>query len=376
MRRSHFLALQLALFLGGAPVVAAAADQTTGDGRHRVLRRNMQGQPAFVVGDLGYHTGLAPDDPDQDAFIEGTIRAAQAFLRAHGGGIFAAAPTLHAVGGLRQSRNGQYHLRLQQTCGEFIVEGGNLMAHTDSFGQLVGMNGEYVDCQAALLELPARWPGEAAVASALAGAGIASASVIQQSAPELTLVVADDLSCCLAYKSIINYWRVDEEGSRSRAQDLVYADASNGLVCARDPLIWGNRQSPPTLRASPHSSPSPKHEIKRLLESEDVAPIINTFFCVPGDLTEDPIETVECSLASDSPEPIETGVEAVDAAHNFALITFWYYWRHHGLNSLDGEGHELKSYVSSSHASPPPFRHASSCLTFIFVFTYYAGPVG
>jgi hypothetical protein len=375
MKKNRFRALQWALFLGGTPTaLVAAADQTSRDGHHHILRRHLQGQPAFVVGDMGFHAGLAPDDPDESAFVQGTIRAVQGFLRVHAGGIFATAPTeLQAVGGVRRSRSGDYHVRLEQVCGEFVVEGGNLIAHTNSVGQLVGMNGEYVDCQAALLELPARWPGEAAVASALAGTGIAPANVIQQSvSPALTLVVADDLSCCLAYKSVIDYWKVDEQGSRIRAQDLIYADSSSlGVVCARDPQIWGNRQLYSTAHATPQSSSPHTHEERWLLESEDIVPSIKTFYCVPGDLTEEPIETVECSLASDSPDPIETEIKAVEMAHNFALATFFYYWRHHGLNSLDGKGHELTSYVSCSHVNPlvfPTMPHHVSPSFMLYLF--------
>ena len=77
-------------------------------------------------------------------------------------------------------------------------------------------------------------------------------------------------------------------------------------------------------------------------------PSIETYYCIPAtNDTETPPRTGNCTLISNAPTDISTGNLAIDSAHNYALATFRYFWIYHGLNSLDGQGYKLVSYVLS-----------------------------
>lgn len=348
--------------------------------RHRVLRRHLQGQPAFVVGALGNVGMEVPEDSAHfDAYADAAAKAALGLLRPTEGerdGLFfqanyasssSATGGLTWTGDLRRSDDGGAHVRLQQTYGDRVVQGGNIMVHTDAAGNMMAVNGEYVDCveQMKLLNQQNELlPPSTAISQGLKFAGI-DESVVSQTQPELDLVVGEDLSCCLAYQSTVVYWDMDDvTNSKLEKRDILYADATRGRLCAREPLVLGHAfRGSMTTRRSVQLSPLSRiqkslsqgnttgsNASEQSVEDDGgTAPLaqIATYLCAPltGYPERDPPARGECRLISNSSTPISTGDLALDSAHNYALATFDYYWYFHGLNSLDGNGYELISYV-------------------------------
>ena len=272
MGKSRFRCLQLALFLGSVSGVSwadadsldahmasvAAVSQDNHDvyhtvPRHAVLRRHLQGQPAFAVGALG-NVGMISSMHETDKLEQYASRAADLvlpFFHEYDETILLddsdrKVGTLQWTGDIKYSLNGGTHLRFEQVFGDRIVEGGNIVVHIDAMGNVVAVNGEFVDCREVINASPDLYksPREG-VTEALELANIKN--IIKKTAPEVTLVVADDLSCCLAYKSHVTYWQEEEEEeSRMQKQDIVYVDVLQGHLCARDPIFFGST-TPPSL---------------------------------------------------------------------------------------------------------------------------------
>jgi len=392
MKQSRFLILQATLFgvtVGTAlvdnatmyenPSLAYEDDRATPTvSRHRVLRRHLQGHPAFAVGALGNVGMPVPHNPGIFAHFAGAAGAvALGFLEANkGADLFShqgssSPPEFGAAltwaGDMHFSLDGGAHVRLQQTYDDLVVQGGNILVHTDGAGNVVAVNGEYVDCNEQVqmlhegneLLLP-----ELAFSQALKLAGM-DETIISQTEPEITLVVGEDLTCCLAYQSTVDYWETDVlTNTKVQKQDILYTEATQGRFCAREPLVMGNhfRKRTDARRFQPlHDS-----QARRILSSEnstgtkawdddhvdnddantDLLARISTYFCRPSSEEPDPT-MADCELVSNSPTPISSGELSVDSAHNYALATFNYYWHFHGLNSLDGNGYELISFVLS-----------------------------
>jgi thermolysin len=56
-------------------------------------------------------------------------------------------------------------------------------------------------------------------------------------------------------------------------------------------------------------------------------------------------QTTGCELVSSSSDATSTGDDAIDAAHNYAIATYDYYWNNHGRDSIDDNGMKLISRV-------------------------------
>lgn len=397
-RRSRFGALQGALFAASS---ASSSDGVPTVARQRVLRRHLAGPPAFVLGALG-NVGLAVPQEDESVlpFVQAAAEQALAFYHSSDDAqdvprhrniwehrdttALPPVETLQWTGDWRRSRDGGVHVRYQQYFDDRPVQGGNLLVHADAFGNIVAMNGEYVNCRPVLSRktLSSLLSPEDAMSVALQSlVNNVDKDVMFQTPPDLSLVVTDDLSCCLAYQSTVTYY---ESNQRERKQDIVYADARHGTLCARDPLIRGQTTAHHQQhhhhegsKMSPHatSMSSWPRKRERLLsrridgifmqryndhvagntattkDTEDGNPkaSISTYFCTPSsdETTDKSPQSGDCKLVSTSPSPITTGNAAIDCAHNYALATFRYFWRFHGLHSLDGKGYEIISYVLS-----------------------------
>lgn len=393
--RRHFRFLQTALFAATQAVSAADADDVPWVSRHAVLRRQLQGQPAFVVGALG-NVGMSSDNNDDDentrqvfaqaladralAFFQGQLdddffdpsrvnnaSTRKNVMQQHASTVH---ETLHWTGEMHSTPDGASHARFQQYFDNFVVQGGNIVVHADAVGNVVAVNGEYVDCRHVLSSwyqqsFPLASPVEDALSVALTSLGLQlDFDLISQTQPELALVVSDKFSCCLAYQSNVTYWDMDtESGNRIWKEDIFYLDAFDGDLCAREPLVFGAFSAFPPERSSSnwlHANPTLRRSLSNNMTINDDAAgeddeelsspeaQISTYYCVPStEDTEMPPKTGDCVLASDSPIPIATGNVAIDSAHNYALATFNYFWFFHGLNSLNGQGYELISYVLS-----------------------------
>lgn len=220
---------------------------------------------------------------------------------------------LHPTGKTFYDKKGGAHVRFTQTAsidgGTFPVEGAAMVVHVESDGTVSSVNGEYVD----LTDLEtATVPSVALhdrvalnIATEKALPGIADTKLLSQ--PEVAVVRNSRTGdACLAYKGLIGYTGVDENGQLVQMKDLVYAEISTGYPCAVHPKVLGARA-------------------------------VHTYDCNQ--------KTRNCALVFNSPNTINTGDDAIDMAHNYAIATYNYYFYNHGRDSIDDNGMTLISRV-------------------------------
>jgi bacillolysin len=307
---------------------------------HRVLRRNKQGLPAIVVGRLGHvkrrmannidnHDNHDDDMNNDEVFRTSLQTEVLTILREKFGSL--GHEDLRITGRIRKSRDGSFHVRLQELINGLPVEGTGLSVHFSTNGTIYAMNGEHMDGSQAALT--ATIHGDKACGLALLAANVSVADIVQQSPPELTNVMDFDGRVRLAWKCQVEYHATDFLGQRSFRRDIIYGDAQDGSLCAIHPKVYGFRSS---RGRSSSSSTS---------ESAATGADVQTFTCVPANTAApDPFQKT-CTLYSDSTNVIDTGHGPLDSAHNYALATFKYYMENHDLWSIDGQGMPLMSYV-------------------------------
>lgn len=190
------------------------------------------------------------------------------------------------------------HIRFTQSYNGLPVVGAEMYMHVAADGKIEFVNGEFV-------------PGKDLPFSPTIDAGKAFAGIIakrggeQTEQPTLTYVRAHDGVGYLAWQSTIDY--VDEFGNPQR--DKVFVDATSGAEVARHPQFHYAR-------------------------------VLRTYDCNNG---------TSCgSLASSSSNPINTGDNAIDSAHNYAIATYDYYNNNHGRDSIDNNGMTMRSRVHYS----------------------------
>ena len=188
---------------------------------------------------------------------------------------------------------GNTHYRFAQSFNGLPVAGSEAMMHVRANGDIFAVNADFT---------PAK---NAAFAPALSAdqafAGLQK-GLTRQDAPELTYVLSNGMMH-LTWATTLDY--VNAEGAQ---RDLVFASAKTGEIVARHPK---NHYG---LSASTYSC--------------------NNTACG--------------TLVSTSTSPINTGddaVDAVDAAHNYAIGTYNYYAANHGRDSINDNGMNLKSRV-------------------------------
>jgi hypothetical protein len=134
----------------------------------------------------------------------------------------------------------------------------------------------------------------------MAALGQAKITGARVSEPELSYVLGTDSRGHLAWKATFEY--ANDAGPQ---RDVVFVDTTTGKIAARHPQI----------------------KYARVLETQDCHQ-----------------KTRRCEVVSTSPDPISTGDNAIDAAHNYAIATYDYYWiNHNNRDSIDDAGMTLKS---------------------------------
>ncbi len=203
---------------------------------------------------------------------------------------------------LHTDRVGDSHLRFQQMFNGLKVVGGDMYMHVGPMGKVFAVNGSFT--HGSDLPLAPALTGEGALGKALERANLGQHEVL--TAPELTYVIADD-DAYLAYSAVVDY--VNNDGPQ---RDIVFADAMTGRVVARHPQFHYARS-------------------------------LETYNCNNG------TSNAACSnLVSSSSNTINTGDSAIDAAHNFAIATYDYYFNNHGRDSINDNGLTMKSRVHYS----------------------------
>ncbi len=251
---------------------------------------NSQGKaniPAFVTGDFG----------SINAASQATTRAsAKSALQDILTQEFSASGNEEMVATkVIEDKAGGVHVRFQQTLNGLAVAGAGMVLHADVNGSIYAVNGDFVPGG----ELPSQ-----PKLSAVEAFSQVNVEGTRRGKPELSYVLGSDSRGHLAWKATFEY--VNAEGPQ---RDLVFVDASTGKVAARHPQIMYGLS-------------------------------LNTQDCHQ--------KTRRCSTVSTSSNTLTSGDDAIDAAHNFAIATYNYYWSNHGRDSIDGAGMTLKSRVHYS----------------------------
>ncbi len=282
MPKHHILTAILIVLL--LPTAADAADS-------KVIDRGPNGTPRIIKGDLG---NLGDTRGKSDfALNEAARNALQNILTKDFGptGIEEMVPTKVIT-----DKVGAVHVRFTQTLNGLPVAGASMVLHAHADGTIFGINGEFVSGET----LPVRpgLDGNTALAVALAKA---EPGLRRLTDPELTYVLGSDGRGYLAWQVTVEY-----RSAQGPQRDIVFADAETGRLVARHPKIHYARE----------------------LETRDCNQ-----------------KTRRCKVVSTSPDLITTGDNAIDAAHNYAIATYDYYFNNHGRDSIDDAGLTLNSRV-------------------------------
>jgi bacillolysin len=227
---------------------------------------------------------------------------------------------------------GGTHQRFTQTINGYPVEGASMVLHTDANGEIVGVNGEYVDGTglSTIATLSSNQALEIATAEYFSSHD--EFEIIDAARPLLTAVRNSDGEASFAYKVLVKYLAPDSDGVPKFHEDYIFADAHTGGVAQVHPRIFGFSDS--SIQTENRDENAATVTSRRLAPG---TPSLETYNCNQG--------TVCSVLASSSSSEINTGDLAIDSAHNYALATYMYYWEKFGRDSIDNAGMTLKSRV-------------------------------
>jgi Zn-dependent metalloprotease len=243
------------------------------------------GTPAFATGHFG------PVNAASEAALRASAKSAlQGIVIEHFG---AAGNEEMVVTKVGKDKVGALHVRFQQELNGLPVAGAGMVLHAHADGTIFAVNGDFVPGG----DLPLH--PDLGSMTALGQAKINGARV---SEPELSYVLGVDGRGHLAWKATFEY--VNDAGPQ---RDVVFVDTTTGKIAARHPQI----------------------KYARALETRDCHQ-----------------KTRRCKVESTSPNVINTGDGAIDAAHNYAIATYNYYYDNHDRrDSIDAAGLTLKSRV-------------------------------
>jgi bacillolysin len=228
-------------------------------------------------------------------------------------------------------KKGGVHQSFRQKFNGYTVEGGALVVHTKATGEVVAVNGDYVD-GSSLSTIPsirAKKALKIAIETYLKGEDYEITS------PAYLTVVNEEGQACFAWAALVDYkgahYKYKEVEQMFRVK--VFADANTGRLCAAHPCTISVADSPNQSGDRQLHNVTTKKEV--LIDNKTARRLAGT----PSVLTYDCDEGTSCDrLISDSSSKIDTGDLAVDSAHNFAIDTYMYYYSHFGRDSIDGIG--------------------------------------
>lgn len=198
------------------------------------------------------------------------------------------------------------HMRFGQQIHGMGVEGASLYVHVDKYGSIIGVNGEIVDGTSVPPE-PTIDAGQA-IEIALKESRVPIEVHGNCSPPVLTVVCGlADGEAYLAWTCTIRYDMIGEDGYLTPFNDQIFAKATGGGGLIQIyPKIYG----------------------ARTMETRNCNNSIN------------------CIIVSTSPDKIVLPSDLpIEAAHNYAIDTYDYYWQTHGRDSIDNNGMKLISLV-------------------------------
>ena len=243
------------------------------------------GTPAFVTG----HFDGAVNAVSEAALRASAKSALQGVIIEHFG---ATDNEEMVVSKVFKDKAGALHVRFDQELNGLPVAGAGMVLHAHADGTIFAVNGDFVPGG----DLPVH-PDLDAI-TALGQAKITGTWV---SEPELSYVLGADGHGHLAWKATYEY-----ENDAGPQRDLVFVDTTSGKIVARHPQI----------------------KYARDLETKNCN------------------QRKRCNkVVSTSSNTITTGDDAIDAAHNYAIATYDYYFNNHGRDSINDAGMTLKSRV-------------------------------
>jgi bacillolysin len=243
------------------------------------------GTPAFVTG----HFDGAVNAVSEAALRASAKSALQRVVIEHFG---ATGNEEMVVSKVFKDKVGALHVRFEQELNGLPVAGAGMVLHARADGTIFAVNGDFVPDG----NLPVH-PDLDAI-TALGQAKITGTRV---SEPELIYVLGADGHGHLAWKANYEY-----ENDAGPQRDVVFVDTASGKIVARHPQI----------------------KYARDLETKDCN------------------QRKRCNkVVSTDPDTISSGDDAIDAAHNYAIATYNYYFNKHGRDSIDDAGLTLKSRV-------------------------------
>jgi len=247
------------------------------------------GTPAFVTG----HFNGAVNAISEAALRASAKSALQDIVIEHFG---AAGNEMMVVTKVFKDKLGALHVRFEQELNGLPVAGAGMVLHAHADGTIFAVNGDFIPGG----DLPVHPDLGAMVAF-----GQAKITGTRLNEPELSYVLGADGRGHLAWKATFEY--VNDAGPQ---RDVIFVDTTTGKIAARHPQIM----------------------YARALETQDCHQKMR-----------------RCSVVTTSPDTINTGDNAIDAAHNYAIATYNYYFNNYGRDSIDDTGMTLKSRAHYSN---------------------------
>jgi vibriolysin len=245
----------------------------------------------FVKGEFGHLAGLEADDKDA------IRKSAQDILHNLLVSEFAASGEEFMVPGkVIEDKWGGVHVRFTQEINGMTLEGAGMVLHARADGSVFGANGDHVKVDG--LPIAPSLDAEVALVAALREAEIAGEQIDEA---ELTYVLGKDRRAHFAWRATVDY-----ENEAGPQRDVIFADTQTGELITRHP----------------------RFHYARSLQTVDCNQ-----------------KTRRCTEVSVSSNTINTGDAAIDAAHNYAIDTYDYYWSAHQRDSIDDSGMTLISRV-------------------------------
>jgi bacillolysin len=284
-----------------------------GSGGTRVLASGPQGSgmgdPGFRKGSLGQIKGLGK--ASEQAIHGEAKRVLENLLKSEFGAV--GNEKVVPAGKVVTDKEGGFHARLKVEINGMEVEGAAIVLHTKADGTVYAATGEFVTGSGVASE-PVMG-ADTAIDSALGQAEIKSPEKIGEAT--LTCVYSRNRNVYLAWKQLVEYTIDSSDKDGGLHRDIIFANTQNGDWVASHRQFEG--AGVPTL------------------ETSAGVPTLETIDCQGG---------TSCTvIVSSSSNPINTGDAAVDAAHNYAIATYNYYWNNFGRDSMNGYGMTLRSRV-------------------------------
>jgi Zn-dependent metalloprotease len=265
----------------------------------RTRHSDENGVPSFITGDLGRL-------PAGNA-----AAAAKTFIEARKGLLHAAGTERFEPLGTFTDDLGKTHVRLQERLNGLPVIGAEYIVHADGDGNVYAMNGRFTPDR----DLPSEpeMNGWSAIQRASEQAGITNGAYSKW--PNLVYAVNERGNAFLAWQIEVAYTSANGE-----ELDVLYADATTGDLVL--------------------------HDAKYKRARNRITYNLNGSTTLPGTqvLTETGGSTTDATL---------------QAAHNYAGVTYNYYSTVHGRDSYDGAGATIKSSVHYSTSYNNAFWNGS-----------------